>query len=515
MIPVLTTEQIRRIDAAAIGGDVKAGYSLMLDAGAGLFDAARELAGDPGHGDVAVVCGKGNNGGDGFAVARLLLEAGYKVMCYCLCQPEGLLGEARVAYDAYLEREGNFLVLDDPDDLENLSGCSLIVDAILGTGIKGNPHGLSAEVIEAINAAGVPVLSADTPSGLDNDLGMPGSPCVKATVTVTMGFPKLGQFFYPGKAFVGTLRVKPLSYPEEIVRKNSGNLFLPESADLKNMFPARRPAGSKFDHGIVLMLAGSAGMTGSAALASMSALRTGCGMVHLASPASAIPVLAAKLNEVVLHPLQETKSGSAALSSLEGLLSKAAGCKAMCIGPGLSHHEETSTLVRRLVEKSPVPVVLDADGINAFTGRAGELSSRAAPLVITPHAGEWARLFSPMPKAPEAMVEELRKKASEHSMTVLYKGNPTIIAAPDGAAFLSPYGNSGMATAGSGDVLAGIISSLAAQGRTAADAAILGACLHGRAGGAAAEELGEYSMIASDIESNIYKAIKEVAGLKK
>jgi ADP-dependent NAD(P)H-hydrate dehydratase / NAD(P)H-hydrate epimerase len=510
MIPILTTAQMRKIDKAAIGGNTAAGYSLMTEAGAGLFDEARRLVATPRSGDIAVVCGKGNNGGDGFAAARLLIEAGYKVMCFGLCQPDELTGEAKRAYDAYAGREGNFLFLDDVDDLGNLRSCSLIIDAMIGTGIKGDPHGLYAEVIEAINGAHVPVLSADTPSGLDNDLGTPGTPCVKATVTVTMGFPKIGQYFYPGKSFVGSLYVKSLGYPEEAVRKNMSRLFLPDPDDVGKMLPARKPGGSKFDHGVVLMLAGSAGMTGSAALASVSALRTGCGMVHLASPASMVPVLGAKLTEVVLHPLPETKSGSAALSASEWLLSKAATCQALSIGPGLSHDNETSTLVRRMVTKSPVPVVLDADGINAFKGKSSELASRAAPLLITPHAGEWARLFSALPKSPAGIVEELRKKAAECSMTILYKGNPTVIAAPDGAVFLSPYGNSGMATAGSGDVLSGIVSSLVAQGCTVTDAAILGAYLHAKAGDAAARELGEYSMIAGDIERNICKAIQKL-----
>lgn len=510
MIPILTTAQMRKIDKAAIGGNAAAGYSLMTEAGAGLFDEARRLVITPRSGDITVVCGGGNNGGDGFAAARLLLEAGYKVMCFGLCQPDDLSGEARLAYDAYAGREGNFLFLDDVDDLGNLHSCSLVIDAMLGTGTKGDPRGLYAEVIEAVNAAQVPVLSADTPSGLDNDLGTAGTPCVKATVTVAMGFPKIGQYFYPGKSFVGSLRVKPLGYPPEIVEKYSSRLFLPEVDDLRKMLPPRKPGGSKFDHGVVLMLAGSAGMTGSAALASVAALRTGCGMVHCASPASAVPVLGAKLTEVVLHPLPETKSGSAALSGSEWLLSKAATCQALCIGPGLSHDDETSALVRRMVTKSPVPVVLDADGINAFKGKSNELASRAAPLLITPHAGEWARLFAEMPKSPVEIVEELRKKAAEYSMTILYKGNPTIIAAPDGAVLLSPYGNSGMATAGSGDVLSGIITSLVAQGCTVTDAAILGAYLHGKAGDAAAQELGEYSMIAGDIERNIYKAIQKL-----
>jgi ADP-dependent NAD(P)H-hydrate dehydratase / NAD(P)H-hydrate epimerase len=511
MIPILTVAQMRKIDEKAIGGDPARGFSYMMKAGAGLYEAARQLVPTPRSGDIVIICGKGNNGGDGFAVAGMLLEAGYKVMCYGLCQPDELQGEAKLAYDSYIEREGNFLILDDIADFINLHKSSLIIDAALGTGIKGEPHGIYAEVIEAINDAGVPVLSADTPSGLDNDRGVPAKFCVKATATVTMGFPKIGSYFYPGRSNVGALRIHDLGYPEEIVRKNSSDVFLPTVDELKKMLPRRKPAGSKFDHGVALLLAGSGGMTGSATLASLSALRTGCGMVHLASPKSATAVLGAKLTEVVVHAIDETAAHTAALSAADGLLDKIKTVQAVCIGPGISHEEETARLVRHLVAKSKAPVVLDADGINAFKGKSEQLKSHGGPLVITPHKGEWERIFGAMPATPVAMIDELRAKAREFSMTVLYKGNPTVIADPAGKAYLSPYGNSGMATAGCGDVLSGIIMSLVAQGAPVTDAAVLGAYIHAKAGEEAAKELGEYSMIAGDVMENIFKVMKALA----
>jgi NAD(P)H-hydrate epimerase len=503
---------MRKIDEQSVGKDPAVGFTYMTKAGEGLFDAVKELVPVPKSGDVAIICGKGNNGGDGFAVGKLLIEAGYTVMCYTLCQPEELKGEAKIAFEKYDDIEGNFLVLDDVADLEALSKCSLIVDAILGTGIKGDPHGVSAEVIEIINNAGVRILSVDTPTGLDNDTGAVGHSCVKATMTVAMGFPKMGSFFYPGRSHVGTLRIKALGYADKIVEKNASSVFLPELDELKNLLPLRKPAGSKFDHGLCLMVCGSRGMTGSAALASLSALRTGCGMVYLASPESVIPVLATKLTEVVLHGIKETKSGTAAFAAAEFLLEKSKDCQALCIGPGLSHDEETSRLVRYLVAGSAIPVVLDADGINAFKGKSKELKDHKAPLVITPHGGEWSRLFDGLPSHPVEAVAMLRKTAKEYDMTVLYKGNPTVIAAPSGSVFLSPYGNSGMATAGCGDVLSGIITSLIAQGSPAADAAILGAFIHAKAGDAARDVLGEYSLIAGDVIDAIYKVMTGLTG---
>jgi NAD(P)H-hydrate epimerase len=511
MIPILSVSQMRKIDALAIGKDPAVGFTYMTKAGEGLFDAVKELVPDPKCGDIAIICGKGNNGGDGFAVGKLLLDACYTVMCYALCQPEELKGEAKIAFEKYDEIEGNFLVLDDVADLALLSKCCLIIDAILGTGIKGDPHGVSAEVIEAINNAGVRILSVDTPSGLDNDTGSVGRHCVRAAMTVAMGYPKIGSFYYPGRSHVGSLRIKDLGYPNKIVGKNTFSVFLPQPDELKKMLPLRKPAGSKFDHGVCLMVCGSRGMTGSAALASLSALRTGCGMVHLASPRSVIPVLAAKLNEVVLHGLKETKSGSPAFTSAEYLLEKSRDCQALCIGPGLSHEEETGRLVRHIVANSAVPMVLDADGINAFKGKSRELKKRKAELAITPHAGEWARLFGSLPSNPVEAADVLGKTAKEYGMIILYKGYPTMIAAPSGAVFLSSYGNSGMATAGSGDVLSGIIASLVAQGASVTDAAVLGAFVHGSAGDAARDVFGEYSMIASDIIGAICKVMKKLA----
>jgi ADP-dependent NAD(P)H-hydrate dehydratase / NAD(P)H-hydrate epimerase len=260
------------------------------------------------------------------------------------------------------------------------------------------------------------------------------------------------------------------------------------------------------------MVCGSRGMTGSATLASVAALRTGCGMVHLASPESVVPVLETKLTEVVIHGIKETKSGKPSFSAAEYLLDKSKECQSLCIGPGISHEDETSRLVRQCVAASEIPVVLDADGLNAFKGNSRELKNHKAPLVVTPHSGEWTRLFGSLPQHPIEVANALRKTAQDYDMTILYKGNPTIIAVPSGSVFLSPYGNSGMATAGCGDVLSGIITSLVAQGATVPEAAVLGAFIHGHAGDAAARELGEYSMVAGDVVENIHKVMKVLAG---
>jgi ADP-dependent NAD(P)H-hydrate dehydratase / NAD(P)H-hydrate epimerase len=510
MIPVLSVSEMRRIDEKTIGNNVAIGYSYMLRAGVCLYDEVKRLAPDRSNDEIAVFCGKGNNGGDGFVAARLLLEDGYRVMCYGLCPPDQFKGEARLAFDQYSARKGNFLLLDDSEDLCNLPKYTLIIDALLGTGLSGNPHGIFAEAIDAINQSGVPVVAVDTPSGLDNDRGVPGIPCIKAHTTVAMGFPKIGPFFYPGKTFVGDYRIKDLGYPDEIVDGNVPDVFLPTPEILRKLLPIRKPSGSKFDHGIATMVCGSKGMTGSAALASMAALRTGCGMVHTASPQSAIPVLSAMLMEIVLHGLPETGTGTAAFAAKDTLAALCGKSQALCIGPGISHEEETGRLVREIVHAIETPIILDADGINAFKGRVADLKNRRSKLLITPHKEEWSRLFGALPENPVDAITTLKNKAREYGLTILHKGSPTIVADPQGKAYLLPVGNSGMATAGSGDVLSGIITSLVAQGCGLTDAAVLGAYLHGEAGNAARNQFGEYSMIARDIVKNIYKAIQSL-----
>jgi NAD(P)H-hydrate epimerase len=248
-------------------------------------------------------------------------------------------------------------------------------------------------------------------------------------------------------------------------------------------------------------------MTGSAALSSMAALRTGCGMVHLACPRSAVPVLSTMLKETVLHGMDETEEGALSASARERVLELSAKAGCVCIGPGISHGKETSQLVLELVQTVGKPIVLDADGINAFKDRPFDLKNVSSGLLMTPHKGEWARLFGPLPQGPLDAIKTLRDKAAQFGMTVLYKGAPTIVADPQGKAYVLPFGNSGMATAGSGDVLSGIITSLAAQGLGLTDAAVLGAYVHGEAGNAASDRRNEYSMIAGDMVENIYKAI--------
>jgi ADP-dependent NAD(P)H-hydrate dehydratase / NAD(P)H-hydrate epimerase len=508
MISLVTATAMKTIDSLSIAGDITVGYFLMQQAGKGIADTVMAIVPNPSVGEIAVLCGKGNNGGDGFVAARILHDAGYRIMCFGVIRPEELSGEAKMAYEQYIGGMGNFLVLDDVTDAGDLSHYVLILDALLGIGLQGNPHGVTAEVIALVNQSSVPVLAVDTPSGLDCERGVPAEPCIMADYTVTMGFQKLGHCFYPGKAHVGRCSIVPLHYPEAVVQKNLSGISIPEHKDYAALLPPRKPWGSKFDHGVAAMMCGSRGMTGSAQLASRAAMRTGCGMVHLAAPQSLLPILAGGLTEVVLHGIAETEDGTPSIQAEQEFIALAQRSQAVCIGSGISHNESTSRLVCKLVSLLENPMILDADGLNAFKDHPEELKKRKADLLITPHAGEWARLFAPLPAEPAEACALLSATARDYGMTIVYKGSPTIIADAKGKIYILPVGNSGMATAGSGDVLSGIIVSLIAQGCSVTHAALLGVYLHGAAGDAAAQKLTEYSVIAGDLVENINKGIR-------
>jgi NAD(P)H-hydrate epimerase len=506
--PVLTVAEMRAVDAAAIAGDDTVGLRYMHRAGRGLFHAVRELIPDPGAGEIAIICGKGNNGGDGYAVGKLLVEEGYRTMCYSLVPTTELGGSCQLAYQEFVSCRGNVLVLDDPADFPHPSRFRLIIDAMLGTGLAGNPRGIVAAVIDMVNASGVPVLAADTPSGLNNDTGIPGSPCIRAAITVAMGFSKPGLYFHPGRELAGRLAIEELGYPENIVADVSSRLFRLTRESLRKLLPLRKPWGSKFDHGLALIVGGAPGMAGSVTLAANAAMRTGCGMVHCAIPESIADILSVKLTEPVLHALPAERGTIGGSGAADDICALAASMQALCIGPGLSHEPAAVALVRDVVGRCALPTVLDADGLNAFKGAPELLEQHAGPLVLTPHAGEWERLFGALPAQPPDRIGRMRETARRIHATLLLKGSPTLVVAPDGTAVILPYGNSALAKAGSGDVLSGIITSLCAQGVPVTDAAILGAYLHGTAGEIAAMRLTEYSVCAGEVTEQIGAAIR-------
>jgi NAD(P)H-hydrate epimerase len=506
---ILTAAVMKRVDQLAINGNKATGYSYMRAAGRHIYQTALTMLGK--NKNAAVICGKGNNGGDGYVAAKMLQEAGINVDCFSVCDTKDLSGEAFLAFKDYIVlKNGAVFILSNNEELPDFSNYDLIIDAMLGIGASGEPRGLYADVIKAVNSCNASVLAVDIPSGLDCDSGKCASICIKADCTVAAGFYKLGQFFYPGRANAGKLHIADLGYPANIVENQSIGIFLPDIDFFRRVLPARKENGSKIDHGLALLLCGSRGMSGSAALASMAALRSGCGMVHLAVPESLVNTLAVKVTEPVLHPLTETASGACAASALNEILSLCERMNALCVGSGLSRDSQTASLVRELIGKTDKPAVIDADGLNAFVGCLPEFAKHKGEIVITPHMGEWKRLFGDLPDEPLERINKLKDCAAQYNVNILLKGSPSLAVSPKGTAVILPYGNSSLAKAGTGDVLGGVIVSLIAQGCSCFKAAILGAYLHGEAGRLASLELTEYSVLAGDLMRYIPEAIKGV-----
>jgi NAD(P)H-hydrate epimerase len=541
MISVLTKAEMEAIEKESIA-DTGQGLNQMKKAGQALFDLLETLVKPSSANDVlifpsvTIVCGKGNNGGDGFMLASLLAKQKYELRCFALAKESDYQGEARQALDLFLAAKGRVVFVNDElsflefkQHIDKFKE-GLIIDALLGIGGKGAPRGYYAGAIELINSCrerhkdSVKLIAVDLPSGMDLDTGNIYEPCLQADFTVTMGFPKLGFFFYPARAKVGHLVIRDLDYPQEIVTRNHGTkIFALSQSIFKRLLPKRKIDGSKFDHGLAVLVAGSQDMVGAVMLTAQAALRSGLGLLHVISDTTVLPVLVTNVWEAVLHPLSPSPEGDLQ-ACIDIIEAKAA--HVLAIGPGLSLSERKLKLVHALVGNVQLPIILDADGINAFKKQMHLLKRHKFQILITPHSREFARLFPDIDltmQDPLQRVRSLQKLAQEYNMSILYKGSPTIVADPSGAAFILPYGNSGMATAGSGDVLTGIITGLAAQilcrkaaGAYSAEpqlsdlskAAILGAYIHGMAGDIAVQKTSEYAMVARDLIDNIHEVFK-------
>lgn len=510
---ILTGAQMMELDRQAqeLGLDVRV---LMENAGRSVALALAERIPDLAGREVIVLAGRGNNGGDGLVAARHLHNLGAEVRVFILGEREKLSSPA-AANAAVLEEAGSPQVryLPNKASLKELIGplerAEIVLDALLGLGIAGPVRGYYAQAIELLNRARALVLAVDLPSGLEADTGRVAGPCVRADVTVTMGLPKLGLLLYPGREFAGELVVGEVGYPRALVQRFESKLELIDRALVARLLPRRRAYSHKGDYGRIFVLAGSRGYTGAAALAAEAALRAGAGLVTLGFPASLDLVMETKLTEVIKHPLPDADGAlaSAALGELEGLLKLQ---DVLALGPGLSRHAETARLVKELVKRASLPMVIDADGLNNLSDAPELLQARRAPVVLTPHPGELARLSKRSVEEIEAnRVGAAREFAAEFDATLVLKGVPTIVALPDGLAYINSTGNSGLASGGSGDVLTGLIAGLLGQGCKPEEAAVCGVFLHGLIADYLREETGERAMIAGDLLEKMPQILKE------
>lgn len=499
---LVTSESMRAIDSECMDNLGIPGLKLMENAGVGTVRFIERRLGIADGTKVTVVCGKGNNGGDGFVIARELKSRRAAVGIYLAGRREDVSGDAR----ANLDRLSRDAVIELTDGrsvaklVEAMTKSDLVVDAVFGTGFQGVPRGLSGTVIDQINLCGRPVLAVDVPSGLNATTGVAEGECVRATWTCTMGLPKRGFYLHPGRTYVGEVHVVDIGVPPKAVEAmglRENVLTLNEAAKL---LPERFEGAHKGTFGRIVVLAGSVGYTGAAALTSESALRSGAGLVTLGAPASLNDVLEVKLTEVITRPLPETESRALSLEALPAAREMLAAADAVALGPGLSRDPSTQEFVRALVSEIDIPCVVDADGLNALSPEAVGGRSGNAPLVVTPHPGEMSRLagraVDDVQRAREDIAGEVAAKARA---TVVLKGPATVTADPNGEVFVNPTGNSGLASGGTGDVLTGIVAALLGRGLSGIEAGALGAFLHGMAGDVAAEEIGGVSMIAGDV----------------
>ncbi|MBK7142379.1 MAG: NAD(P)H-hydrate dehydratase [bacterium] len=504
---LVTAAQMRAIDRETIDKYGIPGATLMETAGRGISDyiLTNLITGD--HHSVAIFCGKGNNGGDGLVVARYLLEAEIPVTVYMLGATAAMTEDARLNYDRALRVGVPMQEVSSLAELPETLSADIIVDAIFGTGFTGTPNGVAALAIDYINRQGETgreVVAVDLPSGLNADTGLFEGSVVRATQTCTLGLPKYGLYLSPGRELAGRqVAIIPIGIPDEPVAAMGLHLDLTTEDDVKRWLPERKPDGHKGDFGKLFVLAGSTGLTGAACLAAQSAMRTGTGLVKIGCPSSLLPIISLKTTEPTSVALPEVKRyGALALRSLGEIRRYMTEHDAIVIGPGIGKHHETRELIRRLIDKLEIPAILDADGLNAFEGVVELLEMRSGngPLVITPHPGEFQRLTNMVaPLDIHARSHMAIEYAKRMRVTLVLKGSPTLVASEEGACYLNPTGNSGMATGGSGDVLSGMIGALLAQSVEPFKAAVTAVYLHGAAGDIAADMLTERAMIAGDM----------------
>jgi len=512
VLPVFTAAEMRALDARAIRELGIPGPRLMDNAGTGAAALiARWLAPIRGKA-VVVVCGKGNNGGDGFVVARRLKARGAAVRVFLVGRRAEVRGDAA---DALGRWRGRVEEVEEPSGLARaLGGADGIVDALLGTGVSGAARGPVAAAIEAINragAGGVPVVALDLPSGLDSDRGALLGPTVKAWRTVTFAGLKRSLLLTPAAAQAGAVEIGDIGVPAEAARRGITTWRL-EIADVRPSFPPRDLDAHKGRFGHLLIVAGSLGKTGAAVLAGRAALRSGVGLCTIAAPASQQPIVAAQAPEYMTEALPETAAQSLALEAKDRLLELARRMDAVAIGPGLSLDPETQELARVLIRELQRPMVVDADALSALAGHLDLLRHAAGPRVLTPHPGEMARMLGTTIEAVQAdRIEMARTFAREHRVAIALKGAHTVIGGPDGHVTINPTGNPGMAKGGAGDVLTGIVGALLAREIEPAAALRAGCYLHGLAGDVAARERGEYAMLASDIIESLPAALRALA----
>jgi len=498
------SQDMRKIDELAVKEHGLTIARLMEAAGAAVVEAMEEKWGALEDKTIGVLCGKGNNGGDGFVTARLLKRKKASVAILFTGEPEELKGEALQQFQKAKTAKVPILSLTDKDGLKPaqvaMEECDLLVDALFGTGLSRPIEGLQKDLIQLAKRSGKPVVAVDIPSGLSADSGSPMGEVLNAQLTVTFGLPKVGFFTPIGASFVGSVVVKEIGFPQELLKGSFLKHELIDASIVVRSLPRYDENTHKGTRGRVVVVAGATGLTGAAALCAYGAQRIGAGLVTVACPESLIPILGAKLTEPMTAPVPEVEGGFLSLRAAGRILHLTTNVNAVVIGPGIGRHRETGQLLREILTKLTVPMVVDADALNLLGGQLDIFKAARAPVILTPHPGEAAWLL----KTTINEVEQNRVKVAKHiaegyNVVSVLKGRYTVIASPKGEVRINPTGNRGLATGGTGDVLAGMIGGLLAQRLSPFEAATAGVYIHGLAGERASRRLGLDGLLAGDL----------------
>jgi ADP-dependent NAD(P)H-hydrate dehydratase / NAD(P)H-hydrate epimerase len=511
---IVTAEHMRALDRAAIEDCGIPGIDLMERAGRGTADYILHTFPEAASGRVVILCGRGNNGGDGFVIARCLLQAGACVCAALAGSCERVQGDARITMESFQELDGRIVELCSDEDLtrieDDLRDACLVVDALLGTGLTNNVTGLYERVIEFVSAASpAPVVAVDIPSGIDAATGRVLGCALKAHSTCTFGLPKYGHLLYPGAGYTGELTVIDIGIPQHLIAQAQLPGRLQDIADFKATLSVREPDTHKGSFGHILLLAGSVGKTGAAVLSARAAMRCGAGIVTVAAPEKAQGHIAAHLIEAMSVPLDDC-NGSLAPEALQQILDLCADKTVLALGPGLGSTHAVAETVRGLIAQVQLPMIIDADALNALARDPRLITQVPGPVILTPHPGEMARLTGLSSARVQAdRVGAACSLAADLDAIIVLKGARTIIAAPDGNHWINMTGNAAMASAGMGDTLTGIIAGLLAQGVPALTAARLAVCLHGRIADMIVRERGSAPVLASEIIEHIPSGLQE------
>ncbi len=517
---VATSVEMRELDRIAIEEKGIPGLLLMENAGRGVVSAMEKFFPNLNRYSVIVIAGKGNNGGDGFVVARHLYNRGVDVEIVLISDPSSIKGDAQENLKILrnmgipihsITAEEDLKILNEKLKRANL----IIVDAIFGTGLSTPVEGIPSEAIKLINASGAKVVSIDLPSGVDASTGRILGSAVKADLTVTFALPKVGHLLFPGADYTGRLEVVDISIPRDVIEKSVVKQVLLTEKCIANIIKERSQDVHKGQFGHLFVLSGSVGKTGAAALCCTGALRVGTGLVTLGIPESLNGYMEVKLTEAMTEPLEETVERTFSIRAFERIKALLEKKTAIALGPGISTNYETVELVHRIVKEISLPMVIDADGINALSLNREALRGHKGEIILTPHPGEFSRLSGiPIQEIKERRIDLVREFSEKYRVYLVLKGARTLIGTPDGDVIINPTGNPGMATGGMGDVLTGMIGGFLAQGYQPVEACQLGVFIHGMAADIIMAECGRVGYTASEVADRIVSVIEKIYRIK-